>query len=323
MNRQNGGACWSPRGSGARIVRWLLGLQCKTTVLLLIMMCTAGTLAGLWHMRNGNTHPVLLIGLAVLATIPAIFLIVRRVTRPLNHMAAVATRFAYGDLSPRISVRGSDEIARLARALNAMADHLSVSRAELLQLNAELEKRIEQRTRELVDLAARDPLTSLYNRRHFAEVLSYEFAAAVRYDKDLSLMMVDLDNFKGVNDTHGHRVGDEVLLLVAKVISDELRSADIAARYGGDEFIILLPHTPRPEAEILATRIRERLLETAAKVLPYVPVDVSLGIASLQTTEALSPDILIHEVDAALYTVKRTGKGRVAHAPGRGQPARA
>jgi diguanylate cyclase (GGDEF)-like protein len=254
-----------------------------------------------------------------LVTVPLTFLIVRRIVHPLNQMASAAARFANDDLSPRVPVKGTDEIAELARALNTMADGLTASRNEMLAFNEELGRQVRERTRELADLAARDPLTSLYNRRHFAEALSHEFAAAVRYHEDLSLMMVDLDNFKGVNDTHGHHVGDEVLLLTTKVISDELRSADIAARYGGDEFIAMLPHTPDTDAESLASRVRELLRQRAAQALPHVPVDVSVGIASLRTTDALSPDDLIREVDKALYAVKRSGKGRIARAPGRRQ----
>ncbi|HOW18150.1 MAG TPA: GGDEF domain-containing protein, partial [Phycisphaerae bacterium] len=94
-------------------------------------------------------------------------------------------------------------------------------------------------------------------------------------------------------------------------------AADIAARYGGDEFIALLPHTPDADAEALAARIRQELRERAARSLPGVPVDVSVGIAGLKTTEALSPELLVREVDKALYAVKRSGKGRIARAPAR------
>ncbi len=266
------------------------------------------------HMER---HLLRLMAAVWLLITPITFLIVRRIVHPIREMAEAAKRFARDDLSPRVRVSGSDEVADLARALNTMADGLTASRSELLAFNAELGRQIEQRTRELRDLAARDPLTNLYNRRHFGEVLHREFAAAVRYHEDLSVLMVDLDNFKGINDTHGHHVGDDVLILTAGVIRDELRSADIAARYGGDEFIALLPHTPDADAEALAARIRQELRERAARSLPGVPVDVSVGIAGLKTTEALSPELLVREVDKALYAVKRSGKGRIARAPAR------
>ncbi len=261
-----------------------------------------------------RAHLRRLIVLIPLFVVPLTFLIVRSVVGPIREMVDAARRFAEDDLSPRVPVHGHDEIAQLGHALNAMADGISASRSELLKFNVELGHQVAERTKALHDLAVRDPLTNLYNRRHFAEALSYEFAAAVRYSQDLSLIMVDLDNFKIINDTHGHRVGDEVLLLTARTIGVELRASDIAARYGGDEFIILLPHTTAADAEALADRIHKSLLDNAARAFPYAPVDISIGIASLIATDALSPDALIHHVDMALYEVKRHGKGHIAHA---------
>lgn len=255
-----------------------------------------------------------LFALMLVLAAPLTFVVVRSVVRPLREMTAAARRFAEDDLSPRVPVHGDDEIADLAGALNAMADGLTASRAELLQFNVELGYQVEERTRALRDLATRDPLTNLYNRRHFAEVLRYEFAEAVRYGHELALVMVDLDNFKGINDTHGHRVGDDVLLLTARMIAGELRASDIAARYGGDEFILLLPHTSAADAEALADRIHQALRAAAKASIPQAHVDISLGIASLAETDATSPEALIHAVDAALYEVKRSGKGRIAHA---------
>jgi len=234
--------------------------------------------------------------------------------RPLRRLCRVVEQFAAGNLEPRIGVVGPAEIAELCRCFNTMGDRLGAWRAAMLGLTAELERKMEERARELEDLAARDPLTNVYNRRHFTAALSHEFAEAIRYDQDVSLLMVDLDNFKRINDTQGHRIGDEVLLLTARTISNSLRAADIVARYGGDEFIALLPHTSAEEAEVLGNRIREAIRESAADRLPGVPVDVSIGIAGLRETAALSPEVLIQEVDKALYTVKRTGKGRIARA---------
>src|SRR5690606_32093171 len=104
------------------------------------------------------------------------------------------------------------EIGQLARSFNQMAERVTESQLELLKLNAELEERVRQRTQELAELASRDPLTGLYNRRHFGEVMTREFAAAERYGDDLTCLMFDVDHFKTINDQFGHRTGDAILM---------------------------------------------------------------------------------------------------------------
>lgn len=319
-------------------------LQNKTTICLLAMMFVFAVLAHTYvrhHVEHaihtaytacgdpaGKNHPDAMKALAriddlwlkmdlvlLLSVVPLTWWIIHRAMRRLNRITAVTRRFAEGDLSPRVRLDGDDEISALGRTMNAMADRLAASRAAMLKMNADLEDRIEERTRELLDLAMRDPLTNVYNRRHFTEILNHEFAKATRYNHDLAIMMIDLDNFKGVNDTHGHRAGDAVLQLTARQIMAQLRAADVAARYGGDEFIILLPHTSEEDAEAVGNRIRTSLLDAAEEELPKISVDISIGVASLKSTLAAAPEELIHEMDTALYAVKRSGKGRVAHAP--------
>src|SRR6185436_6180964 len=109
----------------------------------------------------------------------------------------------------------------------------------------------------LEQMAATDPLTGLYNRRHFARVLEQLFAEAQRYDKDLACVMIDLDGYKQLNDTYGHQIGDQLLTMAGKVITANMRRMDIAARYGGDEFVLLLPQAGVEEANNAATRIRD------------------------------------------------------------------
>ena len=244
----------------------------------------------------------------VLLAIPCSVLVSQRVVAPLKQLARTARAIAKGSTDARAHIHTHDEIGELARSFNTMADRLTESRMELLELNAELEDRVEQRTRELQDLAARDPLTGLYNRRHFAEVIAREFAAAERYDADLTCLMLDLDRFKETNDRFGHRTGDEVLAIMAHVILTELRGSDVAARFGGDEFIILLPQTSAASAAVLVDRITDRFGEEVMRTFPDVPVGASIGVASLRTTRAPSAEALIHEADVALYTVKDARK---------------
>src|SRR3954469_17382083 len=125
-------------------------------------------------------------------------------------------------------------------------------RIELERLLSEVRDKNEQLERSLQrveEMAATDPLTSLYNRRHFGKVLEQLFAESQRYDQDLSCVMIDLDGFKQINDVyHNHQIGDQILVVAGRIISANLRKADVAARYGGDEFVLLLPHQSADEA---------------------------------------------------------------------------
>src|SRR5262249_22793517 len=142
------------------------------------------------------------------------------------------------------NVKRENELLRqeLERTLEALRD-----KNELLEQSL---KRVEE-------VAATDPLTGLYNRRHFSRVVEQLFAEAQRYDKDLSCVMIDLDGYKQFNDRYGHQLGDQLLVVAGKVIAANMRRMDVAARYGGDEFILLLPHAAGEEAARVAERIRD------------------------------------------------------------------
>lgn len=252
----------------------------------------------------------------LLLVVPCSLVVTRRVVAPLRQLARAARALAQGTLDVRAPVTAQDEIGELARSFNFMADEVARTQRELLELNAELERRVVQRTRDLEEQAARDPLTGLYNRRHFGEVIAREFATAERYDCDLTCLMFDVDHFKTVNDRYGHRTGDRVLLALAHAISAELRSSDVAARFGGDEFIVLLPQTAATQASGLADRIVARFAQSVAELAPGVDATLSIGVASLCTTRARSSEALIHEADVALYAAKRAGRNRTMEAAG-------
>lgn len=253
--------------------------------------------------------------LIVLLVIPGTFLLTRHIVSPLNQLSRAARALANGVTDARAPVRSRNEIGQLAQAFNQMANRITRSQMELLQLAAELEQRVEERTRELEDLASKDPLTGLYNRRHFSEVMAREFAAAERYGSDLTCLMFDLDHFKQINDQLGHGTGDEVLLALAHAITSELRGSDIAARFGGDEFILLLPQTSALAARSLADRVSRSFAEQAAARFPTAPAGLSIGIASLNTTRTRNAEALVNEADRALYIAKETGRGRIVEAP--------
>lgn len=243
--------------------------------------------------------------------IPLAFLVVRCVVVPLKELSGVVRRFARGDFGARSTLRRSDEIGELAHSFNRMADELEQKHEQVLALNVDLEQRVQTRTQQLRELAAREPLTGLYNRRHFGEVLERRFSESARYGSDLSCIMVDLDNFKQTNDRFGHHTGDEVLILAATTIASQLRAADVAARFGGDEFVVLLPQTPSDRAWVLAERITEKFRADLAETLPDVAVTLSLGIASLADTGVDSAEMLVRAADQAMYRAKDAGKGRI------------
>jgi diguanylate cyclase (GGDEF)-like protein len=161
-------------------------------------------------------------------------------------------------------------------------------------------------------LARTDGLTGLYNFRYFFELASYEFSAAMRYQRPLSIIIFDTDNLKLVNDTFGHITGDKMLLNVAQTASKQVRSVDALARYGGDEFVVLLPQTNAQQAFPVAERIRSSVADMRIETEKGpLAVTLSIGIAELQldlVDENL--ETIVQRADKALYTAKSTGRNR-------------
>lgn len=266
----------------------------------------------------------LLIGVGILAAVAAIplgFLLVRRIVSPLDGLAGAMNRFSRGELDVRSPVTRTDEIGRLAFAFNRMADEHQRTHERIVRLNADLEKRVAERTEQLRELASREPLTGLYNRRYFNEMLEHRFSEAKRYENAVSCIMLDLDDFKNVNDCFGHQTGDKLLILTAETISGQLRTADVAARFGGDEFIVLLPQTDSDRAHVLGERIAAQLAEQVREHLAGVRITVSMGIASLPSAEIESAEALMRAADNALYEAKAAGKDRIVVASTVARPA--
>lgn len=167
--------------------------------------------------------------------------------------------------------------------------------------------------REMCHLASTDGLTGLYNHRIFSQMLKEELSRALRYRLPLSLVMFDVDNFKWFNDTYGHPDGDKVLRAVADILRETLRKCDIPFRYGGEEFIALLPETAREPAMMVAERIRQAIENESRRFLPEtIPhgVTVSVGVAAFPA-DADTADSLLRIVDGLLYRAKKHGKNKV------------
>lgn len=161
------------------------------------------------------------------------------------------------------------------------------------------------------ELSITDYLTQVYNRRHFMELFEQEFSRATRYGQELSLMLMDLDNFKDINDNHGHLTGDKVLRRLAKLVKSVIRAHDVFARYGGEEFILMLPQTPGQGAMLVAEKIREKLEKYKFDELGRGLVTLSLGVAHIPNEDILDGKDLISAADRALYKAKENGKNRV------------
>lgn len=172
-----------------------------------------------------------------------------------------------------------------------------------------LARRVERHERRLQELSQHDPLTGLFNRRHLSTALERELARAQR-GNPLSILMLDLDNFKRINDTRGHAEGDRMLLELADVLRTSTRTVDVPGRWGGDEFVILLPDTTSDEASMVAARLAEQIRLVGEAFDPEHPVTASVGLAQAEPED--TPHTLLARADTRAYAAKRSGGDRVS-----------
>jgi len=221
-------------------------------------------------------------------------MLARSVLLPLRPLEEGAIRFGAGDFSYRVSPVREDELGHLGATFNAMAENVAKSQ------------------KALENLSTHDGLTGLYNYREFHRRLADEVQRSWRYDHPFSLLILDVDDFKVVNDTYGHLAGDEALRGLAALICREVRPADEVARYGGEEFAILLPETPGHGAFAMADRIRDTIATYPITIgrERSVNLTVSIGVATYPH-DADSEEKLIGAADQALYAAKNGGRNRV------------
>ncbi len=175
-----------------------------------------------------------------------------------------------------------------------------------------LQDELKQSNALLRQLSITDPLTGLHNRRSMMEMLGKEIKRAERKGTHLSLIMMDLDHFKRVNDQYGHQSGDAVLHTLARLVAQGMRTYDCAARYGGEEFVLVLPETSHDDALVFAERVRERIQAHAfAGALRSLKTTISMGVATYPAPYITTIDDLIREADEALYRAKSAGRNRV------------
>ncbi|MCW8886908.1 MAG: GGDEF domain-containing protein, partial [Motiliproteus sp.] len=189
---------------------------------------------------------------------------------------------------------------------------ISISKFEMegLQMVTAIVRDTTQRAemmKELRRAAYEDPLTGIYNRRHMSRIMHRELQRVQRFDRYFSVMMIDLDHFKKINDTYGHAIGDELLMAFVAKVKQVTRSVDVFGRWGGEEFILLLPETRAEDAEVAAEKIRSNLRGDKESQDELYGLTASYGIAQVDQQEQTIESIL-ERVDAALYQAKSDGR---------------
>jgi len=242
--------------------------------------------------RNRNylfiTILSLVIGLAA-------FFLTKQIIRPLRNLTEGAQEVAEGNLDVRLPVEKNDELGFATSVFNEMV-------AELSRNQARLEK-----------MATQDMLTKLPNRKQILRIVHNRFEYYQRYRNGFALLMVDVDNFKHINDTHGHIAGDEVLRDIGKIFKDTLRSFDSAGRYGGEEFLVVLVDSGEDNAKQVAERIRQAVENhSVVHENQTIQVTVSIGIAMVSGDDA-GENSLINRADKALYAAKKNGRNQTVY----------
>jgi diguanylate cyclase (GGDEF)-like protein len=221
----------------------------------------------------------------------------------------------YGLLSPTLrSVLGHPVLLVVPKILNVIAAVVVLSLLSWRWLPLAVKEcgAAEQHASDLEALASIDWLTGIYNRRQFEALAYAEVARCQRYLRPMSILMIDVDNFKTINDRFGHAVGDRVLQAIGALLGTAKRESDVAARVGGDEFAFLLPETTEGPAELFAERLRQQVCEYCAAVDGIkLNVGISIGVAS-STFNQPTLERLLRRADAALYEAKGAGRNRVA-----------
>lgn len=230
---------------------------------------------------------------SILAAFMVAFLItyffIRNVVAPLHVIETGAEKFGGGDFHYRLAINSRNELGKFALTFNTMADKLE-------------------------EIATRDSLTGLLNKKEILRILEAELERAQRHEENVSVMMLDLDYFKDINDTYGHQTGDDVLVAAARMIEKHVRGIDYVGRYGGEEFLIVLPATSRVESSEIAERIRRSLETTpiAVSKSEHVHLTISIGMA-IYPGDSEEQQTLLSYADQALYHAKAAGRNQVVH----------
>ncbi len=238
--------------------------------------------------------------------------------RDLDWLKTVAKRDAWRDTPVIVFTDGDDGETRIRALEQGAADALSftaaareiAARIALRLHHLDELRKLRKARNDLARLALTDSLTGLCNRAFFDVTLESEAARSLRTGQPYALLLLDVDHFKWINDTYGHQLGDTVLQAIARVLKHTVRKSDMACRYGGEEFALVLPATAIPSAQILAQRIHQEIAELARQYGHFrQPLTVSIGISCGSGGES-DPALVVEQADCALYAAKRKGRNR-------------
>jgi len=252
------------------------------------------------------------------------------VTSNLQRVGEATQKIAKGEINTRITPITKDEFGQLASSINHMADALEISAIEMKELNEQLEDKVTVRTNELneakkaleainqqliaekvrlIEIASTDELTGLFNRRAIIRTLDEQIKISARYQRPLTIMIVDIDHFKNINDQYGHIAGDEVLKKLALIFMSSIRNVDYVGRFGGEEFIFVFPNTSLEDSKHLIERIRSEVISSKFTLF-NIQLTFSGGVS--EYVEGTSME-LIHLADKRLYLAKESGRNRILY----------
>ncbi len=211
-------------------------------------------------------------------------------------------------------LKTEEQISQLPRLIEAAYERhfLRLEEAKLREELAQKDADLSIMSQYLAELSVRDELTGLYNHRFLQEKIAEEFARVLRYHYSLACLMVDLDHFKSINDMHGHPIGDQVLKELSQLLLSQVRETDTVARFGGEEFVILLPHIGYEGAHVLAERLRKEVMaHVFVPAIHRLQVTVSIGVSAYPEDPVDSKDTIVTYADRALYRAKGSGRNKV------------
>lgn len=269
--------------------------------------------------RYNIIRDIIIVGLLLLIII--LILLTKKLFIPLIKLSDAAIEVSRGNYKSKIQNSSKLELSYLIDEFNHMIEQinirdkkLKISRKKLEDYSLLLEKKVKERTKELhlsnekfKKIAITDGLTKVYNRKYILEKLGAEIEKAIRVHEKPSVVMLDVDDFKKINDEYGHQTGDEVLKKISEFIKNDLRDIDLFGRYGGEEFIIILPETNIEKSFYIAERIR-RNVENIRYNNEKIKTTISLGVVEVADE---NQDEIIRKVDKLLYKAKAKGKNRV------------